>query len=149
MKILLTKDVSGLGRAGDVKEVTEGYARNFLIPKHLALPATTSMLTKIQKEEQERQAKISKQQQVLKQLKEKLINKVFTIKAKSSKEHLFAAVKEAQIATAINDKLNLDIRPDQIVIKTPLKSLGLHEAEIRFAESAKAMVRLNVEAIEN
>jgi large subunit ribosomal protein L9 len=147
MKILLTKDVQGLGRAGDVKEVSDGYARNFLLPRHFGLPATSSVLAKVQKEEQEHQAKVAKQQEVFEQLKQRLVTKTFTIKAKAEKNTLFAAVKESQIAAAIKDKLTLEISPDQIIIKSPIKTLGKHEAEIRFAGNAKTIIQLDVRAL--
>ena len=146
MKILLTKDVSGLGRTGDVKDVSDGHARNFLIPKHLALPATSSVLAQVQKEEQERQKKIAKALEQFLILKDKLENKTFTLKAKAGREHLFAAIKPSQIADAINKKLNTNISPNQVVLKNPVKTVGPHEAEIRFAQNAKALLKLNVEA---
>jgi large subunit ribosomal protein L9 len=147
MKVLLTKDVPGLGRAGEVKEVSDGHARNFLIPKHLALPATQTVLAQVQKEEQERQAKVAKQQEILEQLKQKLASKTFTIKAKAEKNTLFAAIHPDQIARAINEKLNLEILPNQVVIATPVKTLGAHEVAIRFGEKSLIKVSLNIETL--
>ncbi|HTL39598.1 MAG TPA: 50S ribosomal protein L9 [Methylomirabilota bacterium] len=148
MKVLLTKDVSGLGRAGDVKEVSDGHARNFLIPRHLALPATSAVLQKVQKEEAEHQAKLKRQQEQIEQFKLKLENKIFNIKAKAQKEHLFAAIKNTDIANAINAKMNLSISPDQIVIEKPIKSLGSQEALIRLAPGQTIKVKLDIESYE-
>ncbi len=145
MKVILTKDVAGLGRSGDIKEVSDGHARNFLIPKHLALPATSEVLNKIQKEEFEHQQKIAREQDRSLSLKNKLENKIFTIKAKANKNSLFAAVHEDQIAKAINDKTGAEISPSLIVLKKPVKTLGIHEVEIRFAKNLSASVKLNVE----
>ena len=145
MKIILTKDVAGTGRAGDVKEVSDGHARNFLIPKHLALPATSSALAQIQKEQQERQAKVARLQEKFVALKNKIENKTFIIKAKAQKQNLFAAVSKVQIAQAINDKLNLELNPDQIKLSDPIKSLGLHDVEIQFAQNLSSKVKLSVE----
>lgn len=144
MKVILAQDVAGLGRAGDVKEVSDGHARNFLLPKRLALPATTAALERLQKEELERQAKFKKQEEKFAALKSALESKTFTIKGRAEKQHLFAAIHETQIAKAINEKLGLELTPDQIVLEKPIKSLGLHEAEIRFAEKLKAKVKLEV-----
>ncbi len=146
MKVILTKDVPGLGRAGDVKNVSDGHARNFLIPKRLVLPATTEVLTKVQKEEAEHQAKVSKENERFIQLKNKLDNKLVTIKANSSKNHLFAAIHEEEIAKAITEKTGIEINKELIKLKVPVKSLGEHEIEIRFAKNMSAMVKLNVES---
>lgn len=147
MKIILTKDVSGLGRAGDVKEVSDGYARNFLIPKHLALPATTEALNRIQKEEAERQAKVAKESERAILIKNKLEGKTFTIKAKTQKQNLFSAVAAKEIALVISEKSGIEISPQAVVIKNPVKSLGLHEVEIKLGQNIKILIRLNIENI--
>lgn len=146
MNVLLTKDVPGLGRAGDVKNVSDGHARNFLIPKHLALPATRSLLAKTQKEEAEKQAKIAREQERMLQLKKKLEGKTFVIKAKVQGKNLFAAIHEDQIAQLISEKTGVVISPTLINLSKPLKSLGLHEVEVRFAPGVAALVRLNIES---
>ncbi|MEJ0021121.1 MAG: 50S ribosomal protein L9 [Candidatus Doudnabacteria bacterium] len=146
MKVILTKDVAGLGRAGDVKEVSDGHARNFLLPKHLVLPATAAALDRLQKEEQELQAKVKRQEEKFLSLKNKMESKVFTIKGRAQKQNLFAALHEDQVAKAINEKLDLGLTPDQVVIEKPIKSLGLHKVQIRFAEKLKADVKLDVVA---
>ncbi|MEO8065673.1 MAG: 50S ribosomal protein L9 [Candidatus Doudnabacteria bacterium] len=147
MKVILTKDVSGLGRAGDVKEVSDGHARNFLLPKHLVLPATISALGRVQKEESERQDKVKKHEEKLLAAKSKLENKTFIVKGKAEKQHLFAAIHENQIVAAINEKLNLDIESNQIVLEKPIKSLGLHEFHVRLGEKQLIKVKLDVEAV--
>ncbi len=147
MKVILTKDVSGLGRSGDVKEVSDGYARNFLLLRHLALPATVKALDKLQKEELEHQAKVKRNQERFEQLKAKLENKVFTIKARAEKTHLFAALKPQQIAEAINNKQDYGVLAEHVAIKAPIKSLGEHEVELRLAQQSIIKVKLNVEGI--
>lgn len=147
MKVILTKDVAGLGRAGDVKEVSDGYARNFLILKHLALPATTKALDQIQKQELERQAKIKKEQERFEQIRIKLQSKTFVVQARADKTHLFAAVKAKEIADVINSKLNLGVEENQIIIEKPIKTLGLHQVGVRFAQNPPVKVNLMVEAI--
>lgn len=130
-----------------MKGVSDGYARNFLIPRHLALPATISILEKVQKEERERQAKIQKLQEHFNALKNQLDKTTFVIKAKADKQNLFAAIHENEIAKVINNKLNLDLNPEQIKLFGPIKSLGLHELEIQFAQNSSTKVKLDVQAI--
>jgi large subunit ribosomal protein L9 len=148
MKVVLTKDVAGLGRAADVKEVSDGYARNFLIPKHLALPATSAMLDKIQKEQQEQQQKVAKIAEQAEALKYKLEKMTFTLKAKAGKQHLFAQVHEKEIAEAINKKTEAGITPDQIKIPEPIKSLGLAHAEVALSPHLKAKIKIDVKPLD-
>ena len=145
MKVILTKDVQGLGRSGDVKEVSEGHARNFLLPRKLALPATTVALERVQKEQQEKQAKVSKEHERASMLKHKLEAKKFSFKAKASGKNLFAAVSPKQIAEELT-KSGIEISPNDINIKKPIKSLGSHEVLVGLAFDVEALLNLEVTA---
>ena len=145
MKVLLTKDVSGLGRAGQIMEVSDGHARNFLLPKHLALPATSSLLAKVQKEEAEKQAKVKKETERFLTIKNKLEGKTITIKAKAEGKNLFAGIHEKELAKTLTEKLGVEISPAAIKLVGQVKSLGLHPVELRLAENIVAHVKLNVE----
>ena len=147
MKVLLMKDVPGFGRAGDIKTVSDGHARNFLIPKHLALPATTEMLARVQKEEAEHQQKIAREHEKFLALKAKLERKTFTIKAKATKNNLFAALHEKDIARAVSEATGVEISPELIHLEKPVKSLGSHDIEIRFAKTLTSRVKLDVQGL--
>jgi large subunit ribosomal protein L9 len=147
MKLLLTKDVQGLGRAGDIREVSDGHARNFLIPRGLAVPATSGMLAKIQKEESEKQQKIAKEQELLNQLKSRLANKEFEISAKASNNNLFASVHEKDIVATINHKFPGSIELGQVELDKAIKSLGTHEVGIKLTDNVKFKVRLNIKPL--
>jgi large subunit ribosomal protein L9 len=144
MKVLLTKDVQGLGKAGDVKQVSDGHARNFLIPKHLALPATQEVLARVQKEEKEHQLKVQRDQEKIMMLKTKLADKEFEIKAKASGSSLFAAVHERDIAKAINQKFPNSVEEDQVLVAKALKTLGQHEVLIKLNDQVNFKIRLNI-----
>ncbi len=147
MKLLLTKDVRGLGRAGDVKDVSDGHARNFLIPKGLALPATSSILTRVQKEEQEKQEKFKREQEHLAQLKNKLADKEFIVKAKGSGNNLFAALHQRNIAAAVNGKYPGSVTEEQVVISKALKTVGEHEVQLKLNDQIKFNIRLIIQAL--
>ncbi len=146
MKVILTKDVAGLGRSGDVKEVSDGHARNFLLPRRLALPATTQALQKLQKETEEHQVKVAKDHERALTLRNKLEGKTFAIKARAQGKNLFAALREKDLAQVVMEKSGVEISPEMIIVSKPLKSIGLHSLEIRLAKDIKALVSLNVEA---
>jgi large subunit ribosomal protein L9 len=144
MKIILTKDVQGLGKVGDVKDVSDGYARNFLLAKHLGLPATNVALDKIQKEQAEKQAKMTKENERALNLKAKLEGKTIAITGKAQKQSLFAAIHEKDIALAITEKLGTEVAADSIIIKNPIKTLGNHTVEVKLAQNLSATVKLEV-----
>ena len=141
MKIILTKDVPGFGRAGEIKEASDGYARNFLLRRRLALPATAELLANVQIEEQTRQNRLKEQEESAGALKYKLEAKTFVVKAKANKDRLFAAIHEKNIAAATG----LDAK--QIVISEPIKTLGMHEVEAKLFENIKAKIKISVESL--
>ena len=127
MKIILLKDVPGTGRRYDVKEVSAGFASNYLIPNKLGVVATPPLIQKMETEKKNiiAQSKISENLAV-KNLEE-LSGKSLTIKEKSSEEgHLFAGVHAKEISEAIRRDLNLEIPEDFLKIDKPIKSLGEH-----------------------
>ncbi|MBI4049291.1 MAG: 50S ribosomal protein L9 [Candidatus Doudnabacteria bacterium] len=144
MKVILSKDVSSLGRAGEVKEVSNGYARNFLLPKHLALPATTDLLLKVQKEQDELQRKIAKHKQELEALKSKLANKTIALQTKASGQTLFAALHESDIIKAIEQKTKISLKPEQVHLPEPIKKLGTFEITLKLADDISAKIKLEV-----
>jgi large subunit ribosomal protein L9 len=145
MKVILVKDVPSLGRSGTVVNVSDGHARNFLIPKKLALPATVEMLGKMQKEELEKQTKVVKDIEKFLKIKNKVEGKTVTIKAKAEKNVLFAGLHEKDIAHAIGENLGIELTPGAIILPSAIKSIGVHKVEVKLAKDVSAMVRLNVE----
>ena len=102
MKVILTKDVKGTGKAGDVKEVADGFARNFLIGKGLALEATAKNLSDLAGKKASQQHKIDVEKQNAREIAEKINGKTVTVHAKAGANgKLFGAVTAAQIAEQI------------------------------------------------
>ncbi|MBX4204600.1 MAG: 50S ribosomal protein L9 [Candidatus Doudnabacteria bacterium] len=145
MKIILTRDVSGLGRKGKICEVSDGYARNFLIARHLAAPATSALLAQVQKEEAEREEKMRKFAEQAENIRNRLQGKTIKLSGKAQGLRLFAAIHEAEIAQAVNREFNLAIEPKQVIIKQAIKSLGTTEIEIKILEQVNAKVKVEVE----
>lgn len=147
MRILLLKDITGLGKAAEVKAVSDGYARNFLIPKGLAVIATKALVEKVGKERHERIEKLTRDHEKNLKLKNQIESKIFTIKAKANKVSLFAAVHEEEIIKAINDKIGFDLDKKQISIPIPIKSLGQAVAQVNLDPEVKAVVNISIEAL--
>lgn len=133
MKVILLKDIAKLGKRGDVKEVADGYAINVLIKKEMALQATPQELLKWKQKQEANQHKKELLTNTFLQLINKLRNEqiIITDKKHDDKGQLFAQIKEVDIADAIFKVTNFSIDTKQIIISSPIKSLGKYEIELR------------------
>jgi len=130
MKVILLKDVAKIGRKNAIVEVPDGYARNQLIPKKLANPATPENLKAISHLHHQQQDKEKAQEENFFNLKNSLQNQIVTIKGlKSDNGHLFAAIKPEQIVAAAKE-LSIDIEPSFLKLKEPLKTTGQHHVTL-------------------
>ncbi len=136
-----------MGRAGDIKEVSDGYARNFLMKNGSAVPASQSQVNKINKERKEHTEKLARQEQKLAELQKKIQNRQITLKKKADGAKLFAGVHEQDIITEIRAHFGVDLQPKQIKILNPIKTTGSHKVELKLTDKHKATVTVNVEAL--
>jgi len=144
MRIILLEDVENLGKKGEVKEVAFGYARNFLIPRKLAVLATRGKL-KQREEELERLKKKKEQlQKEAEALKEKLEKQVFQLEIPAGpKGKLFGAVTAKEIADLIKKETGIPIDKKQIE-EGPIKESGEHKITLKLFEDIKAKIQLKV-----
>lgn len=133
MKVILLKDIAKMGKRGEVKEVADGYAINVLIKKGDALMATPTELAKWKSKEDAKNHKKELATSTFAVLVDALnhTNLIITNKKHDTKGQLFAAVKEVDIADAIFSAVKLSVDPKQIIITTPIKSVGKHVFEIK------------------
>jgi large subunit ribosomal protein L9 len=132
MDVLLTRDVPNLGQAGQIKKVARGYARNFLIPKGLAVPATEGALTQAklhQQAEARRQRKLENQAQILAQIISRT-TLTFQVKAGES-DRLYGSITNADIAQALEQEIDQTIDKRKIELSDPIRELGTHQVPIR------------------
>jgi large subunit ribosomal protein L9 len=146
MKVFLKEDVKNLGRIGEVVTVSDGYARNFLLPKKMAVEANTKNIKEFEHHKrvlQERAAKISAD---LKTQAEKLSAVSLTIKAKAGEEEkLFGSVTNMDIAEALKEA-GYDVDKKRIVLDEPIKRLGEYTVEVKIDAEISARVKVNVVA---
>ncbi|MCP5029565.1 MAG: 50S ribosomal protein L9 [Actinomycetia bacterium] len=127
MKLVLRDNVQGLGQAGDVVEVADGYARNFLVPKGLAFRATEGTETQAQVMRQSRDVKSAKARDAAQEVARVLVPQVINIGAQAGPEgRLFGSVSAGDISTAVKDQTGLEVDRRQINLEEPLKELGTH-----------------------
>jgi large subunit ribosomal protein L9 len=144
MKVLLTKDAPGIGRAGDIKEVSDGHARNFLIPRGFGVLATEGLIHKTAKESKEKREKLEREQARMADFAQKLGKLKLILTGKASKDHLFAAIRELDIANELKRQHNIEVDPKLIHLTAPIKTLGPAQAEIKFSPTLKATINIEV-----
>jgi large subunit ribosomal protein L9 len=131
MKVLLLEDVYKLGRAGDVKKVAPGYARNFLMPQGLAVLATPGAVKQAGRIKKQGEIKRAKVNQELGGVAEELDGQRFTFAAKASEtRRLYGSINTQMIAQAVSDKIGVTVEPKQIDSQ-PLRMLGRHVVSVR------------------
>jgi len=142
MKIILLNDVKGLGRKEDVKEVKDGYARNFLLPRKLAEPATAAAVARVAslkaRRAQEREKHLTRAAAEVEKLA--AIPLQFHARA-GEKGELFGSVTAEDIATLLKERGIAEVRE---VRMTPLRALGEHAVELDFGEGIKKTVTVTV-----
>lgn len=146
MQVLLLKNVQGIGKAGEVKKVNDGYARNYLLPNKLAVPASDGA---VKQAEQIKEAAVRRDAKTLAEAKElgALIEKVtLTFHAKAGEgERLFGSVTAGDIADALARDKGITVDKRKIVLDSPIKDLGNHRVSIKLHPEVTAQVMVAVE----
>lgn len=143
MKIILSQDVKSLGKKGDLKEVSEGYARNFLFPKKLAQVATPGAIAESQKKKAKEESENKLYIEKMRALAKAAENKKITISAKEKDGKLFGSITAKQIAEECQ-KNGLEIPADSIIIKKGIKEIGEHEIEAKLMPNISAKIKLEI-----
>ncbi len=142
MRVILRVDVDKLGKAGEIKDVKDGYALNYLIPKKIAYPATAQNLKKIEEEKKQKLNKEEKLRSKMEELKQKIESISCTISVKAGEdEKLFGSVTSQHITEKLHTfGINLDKR--QIEIEEPIKKLGVYHIPIKLHPEVKAELKV-------
>lgn len=146
MKVLLLQNIPGLGKIDEVKNVADGYARNFLFPKHLAVQSTAHALAGIEAHKKKKAKDELKDLQKQQDLAQKLDDLEVVFKEKASESgQLYAAVGAAKICEALQ-KLGHEVDKDQIIIDKPIKEAGEYQAKVKLRHGLEATLNLIVNA---
>jgi large subunit ribosomal protein L9 len=145
VRVVLKQEVRGLGRPGDVNEVADGYAQNFLLPKGLAIEASAGELKRVAQERASAKAKQDRAHDDAETLAKKVdtVTLVFTLKA-GEQGKTFGSVTTKEIADALKREHRIDVDPRKINAE-PLRALGVHKVEIRLATDVRAHVAVAIE----
>lgn len=146
MKVIFLKDVPPAARRNDVKEVNDGYARNFLFPKKLAEPATPRALTLFSKRQAGAAEAKQREEEVYKTIAEKLKKTPLIFKMKiGEKGTAFGSVSSQKIAEALS-RAHIEIEKEWIEMKDHIKTTGEHEVRIKFPHGIMGEIKVVVEA---
>jgi len=147
VRVILKREVRGLGRPGEVKDVADGYAQNFLLPRGLAVEATAGELKHLAQERQADKTKKDRAHADAEALAARLatITLVFKLKA-GGQGKTFGSVTNKDIADALKKEHQIDVDRTKIELHEPIKTLGAHSVEIRLLPDVRAKVNLAVEA---
>jgi len=145
MKIILLQNVEGLGKAGDLKEVANGYARNYLLPTKLAAGATPSLIANRAQRVATEQRRVEKQEAANQEQAERLSKVTLTFKAKvGTQGRLYGSITSQDIAAALREveKITLDRR--SIELPDPIRALGTFTVPVRVATKLEPKITVNV-----
>ena len=148
MEIILKQDVKGTGKAGDIVKVSDGFARNRLIPSGVAVEATEANKRAIAREKANMAEKVAADKAVANDLAEKLQAKPIELKTKVGEGgKLFGSITSMDIADAIKEQLGIEIDKKKIVLEKPIKEMGQAEVSIKLYEGIAAKVVVEVKEL--
>lgn len=145
MKLILLADVAALGKKGNVVDVAEGYARNYLVPRKLGIEADKGALAKLGSQQQAQKRREEQTLAEAKELAKRLATAKVSVKAKAGGNgRLFGTVTNADVATAISESLDVAIDKHKIEFNNSIKALGSYPVEIRLHKNVIAKATVDV-----
>ena len=146
MKVVLRADIDSVGKKGDICDVADGFARNLLIPKGQALLATPGVMAQAGAMRRARDAKDLKDRESAEVLARSLVAAVVTIPMKAGKEgHLFGSVNAADVASAADSQVGVELDKRKIHLPEPIKTLGTHSVSVKL--HSEVQFQLTVEVV--
>ncbi len=145
MNVILLQDVEGLGKAGDLKDVANGYARNYLMPKKFAAPATPSLIANRQQRVAAEQRKVEKQAEQNRQQAARLGEVTLTFKARAGREgRLYGSITSQDIAAGLRDAEGIVVDRRVIDLPEPIRSVGSYTVSVKIAPKLEPKITVNV-----
>ena len=145
MKVILQQDVKGKGKKGQMIEVSDGYARNFLLPKKLALEATADHVNTMRMNDKATAERQAKEKAEAMALRDKLKDTVITVTAKGGAGRLFGAVTSAEVADALSAQTGIAVDKRKIVMEDPIKNVGTYTLKLKLGYEISADLNIQVQ----
>lgn len=145
MKVILLKDVKGMGKAGELVNSKDGYARNYLIPRNIAIEATADNLRKWEEKKAQEEAQKERDLKEAMELKEKIEKLTVNLKAKGGTEgRLFGSITSQDISDGLKKQHKIDIDKRKIDLKDNIKTTGVKEVEVKVYPDVSATLKVDV-----
>jgi large subunit ribosomal protein L9 len=143
LKIMLTKDVENVGHAGEIKDVADGYGRNFLIPRKLAVLAGRGVEAEARRIQDAAARREAKDRDQAREFAEEIDNKTVVVRLKvGAEDKVFGAITTEDISTAIKQQHQIEVDRRKVELKEPLKQLGEHQVTLRLHRDVDAHINL-------
>ncbi len=145
MKVILQQDVKGQGKKGQMVEVSEGYARNFLLPRKMAVPATADAINTMNLKEKAKKAEEARQKALAEETAEKLKECMVKLTARAGAGgKLFGAVTTKEISEGLQQQFGIDIPKQKLVLEEPIKAFGSYQVKARLGFEVAGTVYVSV-----
>jgi large subunit ribosomal protein L9 len=145
MKIVLRQDLARVGKRGDLLEVADGYARNYLIPHGIAIPATDGIASQAQAMRRGRDLKDAKDREGAEAFARKLVPMVITVTARASGEgKLFGSVTQHELLAAVAEQAGIELERHTLVESEPIKTTGTHHVGVRLHPEVQFQITVEV-----
>jgi len=142
MKVILRQDMDQLGSEGDIVEVKNGHARNYLLPRGFAYPASAGSLHKLEEEKKSKELKVKKELRSAEDLARRLSGASLTFVMKAGEEdQLYGSVTSSEIAGKLND-LGFDIDKKDVLLEEPIKVLGVYTVEVKIHNEVSGKIKV-------
>lgn len=145
MKVILLKDIKGTGKKGDVKEVSDGYARNFLFPKKLAVQAGTTEVKELNEKKKSQEIKEQKEYEAAVELGKKMEEMNVTLYSKAGDcGRLFGSITSKDVAAQIKKEHGIEVDKRKVMLDEPIRTLGSRFVEVKIHQKVVTKIRVDV-----
>lgn len=145
MKVIFLQDVKGSGKKGEIKNVADGYARNMLFPKKLAVEANAKNLSELEGQKSSAQHKIDLEKQAASEISAKINDKKVIIKAKAgNNSKLFGSVTSGHVSGALSEQFGVKVDKKKINLKNDIKNFGTYDAVVKLYTGITANITIEV-----
>lgn len=145
MKVVLVQDVPSLGRTGEVKEVSPGYARNYLLPRKLAIVATEAALEQLKQQRAAAERRVARRAAEVRALGQRIEGIELRFRARAAEQRLYGSIHAHEIAERLSQAIGHEIDKRDVDLPEPIKTIGTHAVAIRLARGITPKVRVVVE----
>jgi large subunit ribosomal protein L9 len=147
VKVVLREDVESLGHKGDLLDVADGYARNYLVPRGLAIVATKGVVHQAEAMRRNRQIRDTRDRETAQEVADRLTGTAIEVKARAGEAgKLFGSVTAADIVTAVNERVGVELDRRKLTLAEPLKELGTAEVPVQLHPDVTATITVEVVA---